>query len=300
MKRVVSVSLGSSDRNKTVEADFLGEKFRIERIGTDGDIARAIALISELDGKVDAFGMGGIDLYIYIGSRRYVLRDAARIRVAAKKTPMVDGTGVKQTFERTIVDYLKKEHGFDFTGKRIFDVCAVSRYGLAQALAESGGETIFGDLMFILGVKAPLRSLSALGKVATAIAPIVTLLPISMIYPTGGGQSEVKPKWEQYYRWADILAGDWHYLHHHMPEGMDGKMVITNTTTPADVEFLTQRGITTLVTTSPDIEGRSFGANVIEGVIVTLAGKRPEEMTAADYLSIAGQMGLRPGVKKLN
>ncbi|MFY9271602.1 MAG: hypothetical protein WAO37_01165, partial [Thermacetogeniaceae bacterium] len=79
MKRVVSVSLGSSKRDHKVEAEFLGEKFVIERIGTDGDMERAIEVIRELDGKVDAFGMGGIDLYLVAGNRRYALREAKKI-----------------------------------------------------------------------------------------------------------------------------------------------------------------------------------------------------------------------------
>ncbi len=62
MKKVVSVSIGSSTRNHRVEAEFLGEKYIIQRIGTDGSITKAIDLIKELDGKVDAFGLGGIDL----------------------------------------------------------------------------------------------------------------------------------------------------------------------------------------------------------------------------------------------
>lgn len=59
MKRVVSISLGSSKRDHQVETEFLGEKFRIERIGTDGDMERMITMIRELDGRVDAFGLGG-------------------------------------------------------------------------------------------------------------------------------------------------------------------------------------------------------------------------------------------------
>jgi hypothetical protein len=70
MKRVVGISIGSSKRDHKVEAEFLGEKFLIERIGTDGDMNRAIEMIRELDGKVDAFGMGGIDLYLVAGGRR--------------------------------------------------------------------------------------------------------------------------------------------------------------------------------------------------------------------------------------
>ena len=86
MKRVVSISLGSSKRNHQVEGEFLGEKFLIERLGTDGDMEKAKALIAQLDGKVEAFGLGGTDLYIYAGKRRYTIREAAQIAKAAKIT----------------------------------------------------------------------------------------------------------------------------------------------------------------------------------------------------------------------
>ena len=41
MKRAVSISLGSSTRNKAVEVELLGEMVSIERVGTDGDEAKA-------------------------------------------------------------------------------------------------------------------------------------------------------------------------------------------------------------------------------------------------------------------
>ena len=44
MKKVLSISLGSSTRDHTTEADFLGEHFWISRQGTDGDFEKAIAL----------------------------------------------------------------------------------------------------------------------------------------------------------------------------------------------------------------------------------------------------------------
>ena len=57
MKRAVSVSIGSSKRNKAVEVTLLGEKVSIERIGTDGDMEAAALKYKELDGTVDAFGV---------------------------------------------------------------------------------------------------------------------------------------------------------------------------------------------------------------------------------------------------
>ncbi len=42
MKRAVSISIGSSKRDKAVEVELLGEKVLIERIGTDGDMEKAL------------------------------------------------------------------------------------------------------------------------------------------------------------------------------------------------------------------------------------------------------------------
>ncbi len=45
MKKIMSVSLGSSQRNHKVSAEFCGLPFQIEFVGTDGDKEKAIALI---------------------------------------------------------------------------------------------------------------------------------------------------------------------------------------------------------------------------------------------------------------
>ena len=119
MKRIVSISIGSSSRDHRVETEILGEQFQIERIGTDGDIKKAIQLINELDGKVDAFGMGGIDIYLYgKNSKRYILRSALPILRAAVKTPIVDGSGLKNTLERRVVQFVNDECGISLMDKR--------------------------------------------------------------------------------------------------------------------------------------------------------------------------------------
>ena len=41
MKRAVSISIGSSKRDKAVEVELLGEKVIIERVGTNGDMEKA-------------------------------------------------------------------------------------------------------------------------------------------------------------------------------------------------------------------------------------------------------------------
>lgn len=299
MKRVVSVSLGSSKRNHSVEAEFLGEKFIIERIGTDGDMEKAIQLIRELDGKVDAFGMGGIDLYLVAGGKRYVIREAKKLAAAAKKTPIVDGSGLKNTLERNVVPYLEKELGWRFAGKTALLVSGVDRFGLAEALDKAGCKMIIGDLIFAIGIPIPIRSLSTLRFLAALLLPIISQLPFKYLYPTGKEQEIVTSKYEKYYLAADIVAGDFHFIRRYMPPRLPGKVIITNTVTAEDVELLRERGVAALVTTTPEMQGRSFGTNVLEGVLVSLIGKRPEEIRPEEYSELLERLGFKPRVEYL-
>lgn len=296
MKHVVSVSLGSSKRNHAVEASFLGETFKIERIGTDGDMDRAISLIKELDGKVDAFGMGGISLYIYAGDRKYVLRDARKLVEAAQKTPMVDGGGIKNVLERQCIEKVAERGIVDFKGKKVLMVCAVDRPGMAKGFVDQGCDMVYGDLIYSLGIPIRIRSLKTLEKLAYALAPILVNMPFDSLYPTGEKQEVIIPKFSKYYYEADIIAGDFLYIRRYLPDRLDGKIIVTNTTTAEDVELLKERGVKLLITTTPEMQGRSFGTNVIEAILVCLIGKPQKEITDEDYGRLLQQINFEPGV----
>lgn len=300
MKHVVSVSLGSSKRNHAVETEFLGEKFKIERIGTDGDWDKAIKMIRDLDGKVDAFGMGGISLYIYVGSRRYILKDAKKLLVEAKKTPIVDGGGLKNILEKQSIERVAKEGIVDFKGRHVLMVCGVDRLGMAQVLNELSDHIVFGDLIYGLGLPIRIRSLKALERIAGMIAPIVVNLPFDSLYPTGSKQEVIIPKHSKYYYEADIIAGDFLYIRCYLPDHLEGKIIITNTTTQEDVKLLQKRGVKLLVTTTPEMEGRSFGTNVMEALLVSIIGKPVDLITEQDYRSLLRELDFRPGVMYLN
>lgn len=299
MKRVISISLGSSKRDHAVELEVLGEQFRIERVGTDGDMQKAVSMIRELDGKVDAFGMGGIDLYVQAGRQRYVLRSALPLARAAQKTPIVDGSGLKNTLERRVIAHLQAEAGMDFQGRKVLLVSGADRFGMAEALAAAGADLTCGDLMFTVGLPWAFRSLGALERAARVLGPIICRLPISLIYPTGDKQRENKPKFEKFFNEAEIIAGDWHFIFRSMPLRLDGKTIITNTTTPDDVAELRRRGAATLITTTPELNGRSFGTNVMEAMLVTLAGKPWTEMQPDDYHNLLDKLNFTPRITQL-
>lgn len=299
MKHIVSVSLGSSKRDHAFETDFMGEQFRIERIGTDGDWDKAINLIRKLDGKVDAFGMGGIDLYIYIAGKRYVIKDAQKLRREARKSPMVDGSGLKNTLERKCIMDVQQNGILDLRGKKVLMVCAVDRFGMAEAFEEIGARLTLGDFVYTVGVPIPLHSLKTLRILGGMVAPFIVRMPFDKLYPTGSQQDVIIPKHSKYYYEADVLAGDFLYIRRYLPDKLDGQVIITNTTTSDDMKMLKRRGISKVITTTPDMGGRSFGTNVIEALIVTLIGRPMEEIKPADYYDMLQEMDMKPGVVDL-
>ncbi|MCX6645720.1 MAG: quinate 5-dehydrogenase [bacterium] len=300
MKKVLSVSIGSSKRDKTYVGEFLGEEVEVGRTGTDGDLKKAGQIIKELDGKIDCFGIGGTDIYLWSSKRKYRIKDAWNIAKNAKISPVVDGGEIKHTLERQVIKDLVNVYKIIQKGDKALLVSGVDRIGMAEALDEVGCETVYGDFLFALKINKPIKSLKELNFVAATLLPIMGNLPFKWLYPTGKKQEEFKPRFPEQFNRARIIAGDFHYIRKYMPMDMSGKIIVTNTTTKEDVELLKGRGVKTLITTTPRMGDRSFGTNVLQSLIVAISGMRPENMKWDDYSAWIKKLDLKPSIEELN
>ena len=300
MKKVLSVSLGSSTRDHTVETEFLGERFWLSRQGADGDFEKYLKMYRENDGTVDAFGVGGAEFYLQVNGHRYYWREIQRVREAIKVSKVGDGNGIKHILEPLAVQALRG-HGIELRGKKALVTTAVDRYGLAKALVDAGCNVTFGDFMFALDLPIPLHSLHSIHALAVILLPIFTQLPFSWVYPVGEKQErEPSKKYSRFYEEADIIAGDFLQVWSHLPDNLSGKIIITNTTTVEDVEQLRKRDLHILVTTTPRIAGRSFGTNVIEAACRCLIDKPDDQIAEEDFVRLIERIPLRPQVHVLN
>jgi len=300
LKRVVSISLGTSKRDKRDEVEILGEPFLLERIGVDGDLKRYAQMFRDLDGKVDALGVGGADIWVVVEDRKYAFRQIKQLVSGATKTPVVDGSGLKHTLERETIRSLQHDGIVDFKRETTLLVSAVDRFGMAQALVEQGGKVIFGDLLFGLGINKPLRDYASVKKIGNAVLPLFTQLPFKWLYPTGDKQLERKPRFPAVFQEATVVCGDWHYIRRYAPDDLTGKTVITQTLRKADLELLRQWKVARAITTTPVIGGETFATNVMEGVVVALLGKRPSEISEGDYLDVLRRLNWKPNVIDLS
>jgi hypothetical protein len=297
----VSISIGSSKRDKTVVVELLGENVSIERIGTDGDMEKAALLYRDLDGVVDAFGVGGADLGTMVDDKWYLLYSVQPMVRYVKKTPLVDGTGLKNTLETQLAQVIDSCMGEYVAqkGRKAFITLGVDRWGMTTSFLDAGYECVFGDLMFGLGIPVAVHSKKALKRLAAMVMPIAGRLPFDWVYPTGEKQEKRIPKWGNYYQWATVIAGDCHYIKRHMPDRLEGKVIATNTTTPSDQDAFRQAGVKYLVTSTPMLDGRSFGTNMMEAALIAASGKG-RVLTRDELNQLLDQLGFKPNLQELN
>jgi len=301
VKKAVSISIGSSKRNKAVEVTLLGEQVSIERIGTDGDMEAAALKFKELDGTVDAFGVGGGDLSLQIDDKIYEFHSVKPMVRFIKKTPVVDGSGLRNTLEKKAAPFILENLGdyINEKGKTALIMTGSDRWGLTSSFLDAGFKCTFGDMLFSLEMPILLHTKKQIKALAAVLMPIALRLPFHWIYPVGEKQEERKPKYPQYFKEVSVVADDCHDIRRYMPDDMNGKIVVTNTTTPEDVELFKKCGVKYLITTTPVLEGRSFGTNMMEAALVAISGKG-RKLSWDEYSEMLAKLGFEPQLQELN
>lgn len=97
----------------------------------------------------------------------------------------------------------------------------------------------------------------------------------------------------------DIIAGDFHFIRRFMPDKLAGKTIITNTVTAGDRKLLRNAGVRCLITTTPSLDGRSYGTNVMEGLLVAASGA-DKQLDAAVYEKLLEEYKIESGLEYLN
>ncbi len=296
-KHVVSVSLGSSTRDKSVLVELGGVEVRAERRGVDGDLAAFNRLMRELDGNVDVLSVGGTEIAFHIDGEVLRFRSTDKLVEGVTKTPLVDGAGLKLTLERRVFELTASAPTMDPTPHfhQAFLNIALDRWGMALAVGEVSDSVVYGDLMFSFGVPIALHDLRQVKRMAHLLVPVAGRLPLKWLYPTGESQTVRDPKFTKHFEQSDLICGDFLYIGKHAPDDLSGKTILTNTTTEQNVEWLHEAGAVRLITTTPRFDGRSFGTNLTEALITAAVGAdRP--LTIDQMNAAIDDLGIRPNV----
>jgi len=286
-----------------VVVNVRGEDIEVSRQGTDGDLDALKVLLSRLDAdeEVAAIGLGGTDLFLNAAGKSYWLREMKPLAKLVTHKALVDGTGLKGAVEGATADYMRSVLGIDLAGKKVLITSAVDRWGIAMAFADAGAQASYGDLLYVLGIPTMIHSRRLLKGAIRVLAPLVIQLPFAWLYPAESDEdtaSKRGPRTDSIYYDNDIIVGDYKYVVKYMPDDLQGTTVVTNTTTAADLERLRKSGVDLLVTTTPRLDGRSFGTNVMEALLVASEGAT-ERLSPARYMELLDELGFKPDVTHL-
>ncbi len=271
--RVSGISLGSSQRDFSGSFCLAGVDFVVERVGTDGCIRSAADLIRKLDGKVDAIGLGGVNLAYVLGKHRYPIAEGRELADAARCTPVVDGSLVKELWEPLLVKELLTRGELEVEGQRALITSALDRYPLARCLHRHGARVTAGDAL--LALKLPLLfSLGTFTTVAVAAMPLLSKLPLKYLYPLGKKQESRKRGWNRVLTSFTVIAGDFHLFNRRLPQDLSGKTIITSTLTGQDRRELLHRGAKRVIPLGLTVGERSLGANILDAMIAGAAARQ--------------------------
>ena len=81
-----------------------------------------------------------------------------------------------------------------------------------------------------------------------------------------------------------------------MPENLEGKIIITNTVTEDNIKELERKGVRMLITTTPELNGRSFGTNVMEAVLVAISGIKDRQLRPEEYIDLLRRINFHQGL----
>ncbi|WP_396621291.1 dehydrogenase [Marinobacter sp. W-8] len=303
MKTVVSVSQGSSEYDYELETTFLKQPFRIIRVGTDGNLERAEAVLDSVCGEADAIGLSMIHDHYQVGCEQLEHPDTARLEACVPDKPVTTGAGLRGILQEWAVRHTQTELGHFFDNARVLFLNGQAGYRIAKALSEHTDNLFFADPYLDFGVPRLLTSLRQLETYTSLTAP-VTFRPaavklIEALHKTPiyrMGEKLIRGSLHESVKDSHVIVGAMGDLEAFSEKELDGKTVITSRVTESALDWFRSRKVAMVVDYSPWLEGRPVGVNVMEAMISAALSRTPEQLGAGDFLDVIQALGIEPRI----
>jgi len=304
VKQIVSVSLGSSDYDYEFETEFLGHKFNVRRMGTDGDPDVAVEILKDWENKADAIGLGGVNFRYGIGSSRELQAQEKRIKNlrAQVDSPVTTGHKLRRvSFEWAIrhIQFMYGNNYFDYN--KVLFLSGLLCYNIASVLNEYTDNLTFADPIFENGIPKFINSLGDFNLYAKGVHDVLEWVPSRRIVDSAAPLR----KWNEFIIRKAIqknpvvvvpAAGFYEYLKDCGIEELGGKTVITSTVYEDRIQFLKERGVNVIIDCTPKMMEQVVGFNVLEAMIGAVLGIPLDELTEDDILEVISEYRMNPRV----
>jgi predicted amino acid dehydrogenase len=295
MKTVVGISLGAGDQDFEFRARFLGHRFRILRVGTNGSTTQALKLLKHWEHHADAIGLGVVKDSYAVGARRYVERDSARLKAAVTRVAVTTGGRLSDILQEWALRHVQIKLGDYFNNARVLFFSGMTNYKLALAMAEYTQNLEFADPVLQLGVPKLVTSLDALELYTSGAHYVLDYLP-SNLMATAPVKAWTKFVLRQAMRDATVIVAPVHELDGFGADVLRGKTLITSTVNDRRIAQFRKKGVHMVVDGAPALFDHVLSPSLLDAMIVAAREKDPDDILEDDYLEIITSLALEPRV----
>ena len=293
MKNVVTVTLGASKHDFTLNTEFLGEHFSVKRIGTDGDHRKAWDLLRRQQANADAIGVGETSDHYQVGLRTIVNRDTEKLTKVVTRVPVTTGSTLRRLLQVRAVRYVQKELGNYFNNNIVLFMSGMRNYEIAQALAEYTDNLNFADPVFQTGAPLLLGSLSQLelyarGKELVAGRKPLRLLEKSLTRLKKMRVANAMGK-------AHVVVGTFDEIKAvGSVDNLEGKTLITSAVHDDQLAFYKECKVNLVIDVTPKLFDQVVGVSTLEAMILAHLGCNANELADEEFDEIITELDIKP------
>ncbi len=293
MKKVVTVSLGSSKQDFSFETDFLGQRFQVKRMGADNDTGKAWELMRRQQTTADAIGLGEIGDHWNVGQNTVVNKETKRLLNVVTRVPATTGATLRRLLQVRAVRYVQKHLGDYFNNNLVLFLSGMRNYDMAVALSDYTPNLSFADALTQTGAPALLTSLTQLELYSKGHDLALSGKRGEMLEAALGAfknnrlAAAVAKSHVVVGTFAEIKAVG-------SAANLEGKTVITSAVDDDRLAFFTKCKVNLVIDVSPQLFKHVVGTNVIEAMILAGLGKPQGEVSDDDFTEILDELDIKP------
>ena len=293
MKKVVTVTLGASKQDYAFEADFLGERFAVKRIGTDGDHRKAWELLRRQQAQADAMSVGEVADHIHIGLRSIVNRDTEKLTKVVTRVPVTTGAQLRRLLQVRAVRHVQKTLGGYFDNNRVLFLSGMRNYEIAVALSEYTRNLSFADPVLQAGSPLLLNSLAQLELYARGNELLAGQKPWRMLEQSLGGLKSLRVAAAM--KDAHVVVGTYRELKGiGSADNLRGKTLITSSVYDEQLDFYRRCAVNLVIDVSPQLFEQVIGVSTLEAMILAHLGRKADELADDEFEEIVTELDIRP------
>jgi predicted amino acid dehydrogenase len=293
MKKVVTVSLGSSKQDFSFTTEFLGQTFQIKRLGADDNTTQAWELLRRHQATADAMGLGEISDHWHVGQNTVINKETRRLLNVVTKVPVTTGSTLRRLLQVRAVRHVHNELGHYFNNNVVLFLNGMRNYDMAVALSDYTPNLQFADALTQTGAPALLTSLLQLELYAKGHDLMLTGKPGEMLESslTAFKNNRLAAAIDK----AQVIVGTFHEIKEAgSPVNLEGKTLITSAVDEDRMAYFKHCKVNLVIDVSPNLFERVVGVNVIEAMILAALGKSPEDVSDDDFIEILDELNIQP------